>query len=152
MLFAIIHSRNRRSGRTNPPSLNLHKDNNIILCGNNVKLLATHVCPIAFQDAITILLQILRSHILALMPQVIVRSHIFSAFDGKDSAIIPNSQTNPCLFYSPIRRKAIIKANSKTSPFRKTSCLKTSHVMFVIITRYLCNYHALCLPSLHVMF
>ena len=66
MLLTSIDSIYRRSERTKTTCLNLYEDNDIILCSNDIQLLPTSVHPITRQDAITFVLQILRSHVLTL--------------------------------------------------------------------------------------
>ena len=74
------------------------KDNHIIFRRNNIKLLAPIVCPILVQDAIPLLLQILRSHILAPMSQIIMRSHN-SMFATQRYRFFLSSPNKPASFF-----------------------------------------------------
>ena len=66
MLLTGINSFYRRSERTKTTCLNLYEDNDIILGCNDIQLLPTFVHPITYQNAVTFMLQILRSHVLTL--------------------------------------------------------------------------------------
>lgn len=75
MLFAGIYSLDGRRGRTSLACLDLNEDHNVVLRSDDVQFLPSPIRPIAFQDAVTLLLKVFCGKVFSFVTQVVMCSH-----------------------------------------------------------------------------